>query len=215
MWNVLRNHLHNYDVHTLQNPSSANVPPSQLGDLYDDARAMREKVLSIDGPVVVVAHSYGGAPATEGLAGLGDKVKRILYLHAFMPDVGESLVTANRGLDWWWGTNIVDQGAYEMLHAERIFYSDFEPMAAEMAAADLTPHSVKSFEQPITKAAWREIPSSYVIGEQDHAVPKEAREFMATRAQHIYRVDSGHSSFISQPDRIARFIHEEYLRLDA
>ncbi|NMO53395.1 alpha/beta hydrolase [Actinoplanes sp. TBRC 11911] len=213
MWNLLKTYLHNYDVHTLQNPSSAVVPPSELGDLYADARTIRQKVESIDGPVVVVAHSYGGAPTTEGLAGMEDKVKRILYLNAFMPDVGESLVKANAGLDWWWGTDIIDQGAYEMLHAERIFYSDFDPMAAEMAAADLSPHSVKSFEQEITQAAWHTIPSSYVIGEQDHAVPKEAREFMATRAEHVYRVDSGHSPFISQPDRVARFIHEEYLKV--
>jgi pimeloyl-ACP methyl ester carboxylesterase len=209
MWNVLKKHLHNLEVHTVQNPSSALVPPSQLGDLYDDASTIRQKVESLDGPVVVVAHSYGGAPTTQALAGLEDKVKRIVYLNAFMPDLGESLLKVIEGPDWFFGQDHVDEGYFEILHAKRVFYSDFEPMAAEMAAADLSPHSVKSMDQEITKAAWHTIPSSYVIGEHDAALPKEGREFMSTRAKDVYRLPGGHSPFIKQPDRVARIIHEE------
>ncbi|MEU5565441.1 alpha/beta hydrolase [Micromonospora musae] len=209
MYNVLKKYLHGIEVHTVQNPSSAPVPPAQLGGLYDDARNIRQKVESLDGPVVVVAHSYGGAPTTEGLVGLEDKVKRILYLNAFVPDLGASLLGVLGGPDWFYGLDHVDEGYFEMLHAERVFYNDFDPLAAEMAAADLGPQSVKSYDEKITQVAWHTIPSSYVIGEQDAAVPREASEFMASRTKKTYRLPGGHSPFLKQPDRVAMIIHEE------
>src|ERR1700754_4376257 len=209
MYNVLRKYLHGIEVHTLQNPSSAPVPPSQLGGLYDDARNIRQKVESLDGPVMVVAHSYGGAPPTERLAGLEDKVKRILYLNAFVPDVGDSLLGVLGGPDWFYGLDHVDDGYFDMLHAEQVFYNDFDPMDAQMAAADLGSQSIKSYDEKITQAAWHTIHSSYVIGEQDAAVPKEAREFMAGHTKRIWRLQGGHSPFLRQPDRIAMIIHEE------
>jgi pimeloyl-ACP methyl ester carboxylesterase len=209
MWNLLIRHLPNVEIRTVQNPSSAPVPPAQLGDMYDDARAIRETVESVGGPVVVVAHSYGGAPTTQALVGLESVVKRIVYLNAFMPDVGESVVGVLGGPDWFWGLEHVADGYYDMLFAEEVFYSDFEPLAAAMAAADLGPHSVKALEQPVTQAAWHTIPSSYVIGEKDNAIAKEGREFMATRAQRVYRLESSHSPFISQAAQVAALLHQE------
>src|ERR1700754_2927913 len=87
MWRKLIEQLpDDLDVRILQSPSSAPVPPSELGDLYDDAHAIRAAADAIAGPVVVVAHSYGAAPANQGLAG-SENVARIVSLAGFQLDV--------------------------------------------------------------------------------------------------------------------------------
>ena len=70
-------------------PSVGTDAPA-LGDLHDDARAIAAAIDRCDGHVVVCAHSYGGAPMTEAAAGRDD-VSHLVYLAAFMPDVGESV----------------------------------------------------------------------------------------------------------------------------
>ncbi|MFI5728749.1 alpha/beta fold hydrolase [Kribbella sp. NPDC051587] len=61
VWTRLLEELPDVDARTIQLPSSAPVSVDQLGSMYDDARAVQDLVLSVDGPVVVCAHSYGGA----------------------------------------------------------------------------------------------------------------------------------------------------------
>ncbi|NMO50133.1 alpha/beta hydrolase [Actinoplanes sp. TBRC 11911] len=210
MWDQLMTEMPDEKIRRIQNPSSAPVPANQLGDMYADARRIRDAALSIDGPVVAVAHSYGGAPTTEALAGLEDKVRRIVYLNAFMLDEGESLLGLVGGTPPpFWGTDHVGEGYYEMLDAENVFYADLEPAAQKAAADALHAHSVAAMNQPITKAAWKTIPSSYVIGELDNAVPKQAREFLAKRAQHTHRLQTGHSPFLVKPKELAELLRAE------
>src|SRR5690349_6036941 len=86
---------------------AVNLPTVHAGnkaslDMYDDARAVRAAIEEIGGPVVVVAHSYGGVPATQGAAGL-PTVVHIVYIAAFVLDQGESLLAAAGGVppSWW------------------------------------------------------------------------------------------------------------------
>ena len=76
----------------------------ERGDLYADAATVREAIDAIDGPVVVVAHSYAGAVVTEGAVG----VEHIVYVTAFMLGVGESLLGTVGGVapDWWDDNNL-------------------------------------------------------------------------------------------------------------
>jgi pimeloyl-ACP methyl ester carboxylesterase len=209
MWNLLRDELSDLDVRTVQNTSSAPVPPAELGDLHDDANAIRAAVESVGGPVMVVAHSYGGAPASQALAGVS-AVKRLVYLNAFMLDVGESVLGAVGGTPPdFWGTEHLAEGYYDMLRAEYHFYNDLEPRAASEAAEALGPHSVASMNQPLTQAAWHTIPSTYVIGEKDAAVPVEAGEFLSQRAQRVVRMDTGHSPFLVRPAETAALLRAE------
>jgi pimeloyl-ACP methyl ester carboxylesterase len=208
-WHLLRDELSDLDVRTVQNPSSAPVPPADLGDLYDDANAIRGAVENVGGPVVVVAHSYGGAPTSQALAG-ASAVRRLVYLNAFMLDVGESVLGAAGGTPPdFWGTEHLADGYYDMLRAEYHFYNDLEPKAASEAAAALGPHSVASMSQPLTQAAWHTIPSTYVIGENDAAVPSEAGTFLSQRAQRVVRMDTGHSPFLVRPAETAALLREE------
>jgi pimeloyl-ACP methyl ester carboxylesterase len=60
--------------------------------------------------------------------------------------------------------------------------------------------------QPLTETAWKTIPSTYIVCEADNAVPVAAQELMAKRANDVYRLNTSHSPFLSQPAALARFI---------
>ncbi len=88
-WERLREELPDLAVRMVALPS-VGTDVVTLGDLKADAEAVRSTVAAIDGPVLVCAHSYGGVPATEGLAGLPNVIG-LVYLCAFQLDIGESL----------------------------------------------------------------------------------------------------------------------------
>jgi pimeloyl-ACP methyl ester carboxylesterase len=195
-----------FDVRTVQHPSS-DPGRGTLGDMYADAESLRRELGSIDGDVLVVAHSYGGVVTTEGAAG-ADNVKHIVYLTAFMLDEGESLFSAVGGTvpDWW--IRHEDAGTVEAGRAEQIFYNDCPADDAAAAAAKLEPQLEESFMQPLRSVAWREVPTTYVICDQDNAIPVFAQEHMAQRAGDVRRLDASHSPFLSMPDRVVEIIAE-------
>ena len=181
-WNLVLGELADLDVRAVQLPSSAPVAISALGDMYDDARAVREAVQSVGGPVVVCAHSYGAVPVSEGLAHV-DEVERIVYLNAFLLDVGETML-GNRGGAYPPHWDVHEAENYVLMKdAERVLYDDLAPRAAREAADALGPHSLRSLTQPLTQAAWHTVANTYVIGGQDNGMPLAMREKFAGRAQ--------------------------------
>lgn len=93
VWDRLRRKLPGLDARAVDLPSSGS-DPDRLGDLYDDADVLRAAVAEVDGPVVVVTHSYGGMVATEALTDVPN-VQQVVYLAAFVPDEGESIDSLN------------------------------------------------------------------------------------------------------------------------
>jgi pimeloyl-ACP methyl ester carboxylesterase len=212
----LRKHVPELDIHTVQNPSSAPVPPEKLGGLYDDARAIREAAEQIGGPVVVCAHSYGGAPATQGLAGV-ENVRRVVYISGFAPNVGESLTSLfpNGEVPPFWGKDHLDEGYYEILAPGHVFYSDLDQDAAQRATDALGPHSRLSLEEPLTQVSWRGIPSTYIIDTEDNAVPVPVQEIFAARCQRVHRIAASHSPFLSRPAETAALLITELVDASA
>jgi pimeloyl-ACP methyl ester carboxylesterase len=155
----------------------------------------------------VCAHSYGGAPTSEGLAG-AENVARLVYLNGFMLDEQESML-GNRGGTYppHWRVN-EDEGYLEVVNPEAVFYNDLDVQAAAEAAADIAPQSLASMTQRLTRAAWHTIPSTYVIGEKDAGLPPALREHYAARANLVRRLDSSHSPFLSQPAETAALLRE-------
>ena len=192
------------DIRTIQLPSSAPVPTDELGDLYDDAATIRNAVDGIDGPIVVMSHSYGGAPTSQGLAG-AQNVARLIYLCAFQLDVGESMESALGGRPYFW--EVTGEGYYNMLDAEKVFYPDLSPEAAAKATVALGPQSDRAMSQQLTQAAWRSIDSTYIFADND--VHPEAFTGLAKRANRIKHISSAHSPFLSQPKELAQIVLDE------
>jgi pimeloyl-ACP methyl ester carboxylesterase len=181
---------------------SGGVDP--VGGMHDDAAAIRAQLAAIDGPVVLLAHSYGGIPATEAAAGLSN-VTRLIYLAAYLPDKDQSMYSIN-GL-----TDPDDTGGHFPAIADpRVsLYGDLADAQARHATDLLVEQTTRSFTERVREAAWRDIPVSYILCEHDQAIPPALQEQMATHAHATtYRVASGHSPFLSMPVELAALIDE-------
>jgi pimeloyl-ACP methyl ester carboxylesterase len=175
-----------------------------LGDLHDDAKVVRAAIAAADGPALVVAHSYGGVPTSEAAAGAA----HIVFLTSFVLEPGQSLLGLRGGVEpeWWIGS----EDGLSLLpdNPRHVFYNDCPPEVAERAAAAILPHSRASVTQELSTAAWQTVPSTYVICEQDNAIPPAAQEMMSGRAGTVLRLDSSHSPFLSRPDDVTAIIQK-------
>jgi pimeloyl-ACP methyl ester carboxylesterase len=213
VWNRVAGQLPSIDVRTVACPSSGS-DPATLGTLKNDADTVSAAVAAIDGPVVVVAHSYAGAVVTEALAGAGN-VQRIVYLAAGMLDVGESLLGSAGGVPPSWWLISKDEGPDGGIirvaehEARDVFYADVEPELASEAIARLVPASYSSQTAPVSAAAWHTIPSTYIVCTADNAIPAFAQEAMAQRARRVHRLNSSHSPFLSMPAELAELLNTE------
>jgi pimeloyl-ACP methyl ester carboxylesterase len=133
-----------------------------------------------------------------------------------MLDVGESILSTcsidGNGVTPpdFWGQDHVEDGWYEMLRAEQVFYTDLDDRAAKEATAALGPHSYLSMNQRLTQAAWHTIPSTFILATEDQAIPLWAQEKWAERgAQRVRRIASSHSPFLAKPAETAALIRAE------
>jgi pimeloyl-ACP methyl ester carboxylesterase len=203
-WERVENELTaaGWRVRTVDLPSVVQTDGPRFG-LHDDAEVIRQRIADIDGPVVIVAHSYGGVATSEGAADLPN-VRGIVYLAAFQLDIGESVLSACDGKppEWW---NINGDTITPRM-AREVFYADLTREDSDRAIAHLRPQSLAAFTETLKAAAWRTVPSTYVVCEQDRAIPVAAQELMSARAANTLRLSSSHSPFLSMPDDVARLI---------
>ncbi|WP_394840761.1 alpha/beta hydrolase [Pendulispora brunnea] len=174
------------------------------GDLESDARAVRSAIDAIEGPVVVCGHSYGGIAVTEGTAG-APHVVGLIYLCAFMLDVGQSLLSAVGEPPPWWSIH-ADQKLVRLNEPERALYNDCTPEQTMQAMKQLQPQALATFEQPLRRASWRDIPSTYIVCDRDEAIPPEIQKAMAAQASRVEHLDAGHSPFLSRPRELSELI---------
>ncbi|MFR9794782.1 alpha/beta fold hydrolase [Streptomyces sp. MS06] len=169
----------------------------------DDAQAVLDELKRIDGPAVVVAHSYGGIPVTQAVAEAPD-VTRLVYLAAYQLDVGEGLLAYH-------GAPVPpDPGGFQPVPDGPVpmFYADVPGPEAARAAERLVPQSTRSFSDTLTRAAWRSVPSAYVVCEHDRALPPQYQEELSAKSDVVHRVASGHSPFLSMPVELAALLAE-------
>jgi pimeloyl-ACP methyl ester carboxylesterase len=198
-WEPLADALGGVPIQTLELPSAGNDPVAR-GDLYADAAVVRSALSAISGPTVVLGHSYGGAVITEAVTADSD-VAHLIYLCAFLLDGGESVLGTVGGTPPpWWDV----RGDHVLVHAPAdVFYNDVAPELTAQSVARVVAQSLAAFQQPLTNAGWKAVPSTYVVCEQDQAIPPFAQEAMAQRAGEVLRMDSGHSPFLSRPEELA------------
>lgn len=188
-------------VVAVQNPTSS---------LDADVAATKVVLDAIDGPVVLVGHSWGGAVITE--AGNDPKVEALVYVAAFAPDAGETLgelVNAHPappGL-----SQVRDDGAGNLKLSVEGWIDDVGQDLPEAEARVLSvvqpPLPASTFGDKVSAAAWRAKPSWYVVSAQDRVVSVELERMFAERmGATTSEVDASHLSILSQPRAIAQIV---------
>jgi len=188
-----------------------------LRGVASDAASVATIVRSVEGPVVLVGHSYGGPVITEAANGNAN-VKALVYVAGFAPDTGESSLTLSAKFPGsTLGESLApvalpdgDEDLYirpEKFHAQ--FAADLpEAQAAQMAATQ-RPVTLSALGEPSKTATWKTLPSYMIYGSADRNIPAEAMRFMAERAgAHTSEVRSSHVSHVSHPNNTIRIILE-------
>ncbi|WP_410587352.1 alpha/beta fold hydrolase [Amycolatopsis sp. lyj-23] len=190
-------------------PSSAAVLPSceaePRGDLHADADAVRALLDTSDEPALLVGHSYGGMVITT----MGDHpaVHRLVYVTSFLPDVGEALADFGTGEPPPWHVSHDDGSASVREEFVRpLFAQDFDDATYAAAAGRLTPQNEAVFGQPATRAAWRDVPSTYLLCTEDRATLPETQRAQAARATDVVELPVAHHPFVTQPDLVAEVL---------
>ena len=188
-------------VRTVDLPS-VGAPPGAGTDLSADAAAVEAVIASVAGPVVLCGHSYGGMVISRVSS---ERVTRLVYLCAFMPLEGESLVSIGGGRHAPW-IQVLDGGLTlpDPTQTQAVFYGDCDAGTVEWARSQIRPQSGAPFNEPVPHPAWRHIPSTYVVCAKDMAMPVEVqRNVFAPRATEMIELQASHSPFLSQPDAVA------------
>ena len=192
------------------------APANPLRGLPSDARYIASVADEIDGPKILVGHAYGGAVITVAGA-LAENVTGLVYVSGFALDAGESILDVSarfpesllaavlrpaRFTDREGGSAVelyVDREAYP-----RVFAGDLPAPIAAVAASAQRPITQTGFEDRVSVAAWRTLPSWYVLATADRAISPDAQRFMAVRARATtVEVDASHAVATSQPQVVA------------
>jgi pimeloyl-ACP methyl ester carboxylesterase len=191
----------------VDNPSVSD----SAATLYDDADNVRATLDRIDGPVLLVGHSYGGAVITD--AGSHPAVRHLVYLTAFALDDGETIM--ENDLVGGVGSALeaavrIDEAVTTLDPALAVpaLYHDCDAKTQQDAVSQLRPQSLASFGCPPRAAAWREKPSTYVVCSDDQGVPLALQRSIAARCTSVVELDASHSPFLSTPERLAALLVE-------
>jgi pimeloyl-ACP methyl ester carboxylesterase len=189
---------------------SMNVNAEQTG-LQADTASLRKALDAIDRPAVVVGHSYGGGVITEGAAE-HPNAKHLVYLTAFMPDVGESingLLSQHPNPEFITMIQL-DANRRSVLDPARvgpILYNDCSDDVVAWAT-DRLRSMATDVGRPTPKAAWHTIPSTYVVCTEDRAILPALQRDMAKHASHVVEWPTSHSPFASRPKLVADLLTE-------
>ncbi|MEU9337144.1 alpha/beta hydrolase [Streptomyces sp. NPDC048290] len=192
-----------------------------LRGLADDAAYVRSVLDSLDAPVVLVGHSYGGAVISQAAVG-SPNVKALVYIAAFIPAAGESaLELSNRFPGSTLGPTLDDVAfplpgggtgtdlyiKTDAFHAQ--FAADVPEPVASLMAATQRPVAASALEENATEAAWTTIPSWNPVTTEDKNIPPASQLFMAKRADaHTVEIEASHAVAVSQPGAVARLIRQ-------
>jgi pimeloyl-ACP methyl ester carboxylesterase len=197
------------------------APPNPLRGLAFDASSVAAAVKAIEGPVLLVGHSYGGAVITQGGAGL-DNVVGLVYLAAFGIDAGESCASVQAPYPPSMLATTASPTPYDApgaangpdlyIRADQFretFCADVPVDVASVMFATQRPLALAALTENATQAAWKTKPSWYLVSQHDNAIPPDAERFMAKRMGAVTEeIDGSHTAFIADPVRVAGFIRK-------
>jgi pimeloyl-ACP methyl ester carboxylesterase len=191
-----------------------------LRGLASDAAAVSDVVHSLDGPVVLVGHSYGGAVITNVDPDAGE-IAALVYVAGFAPEPGDTCLSLSTLYP---GGTLGDtlepvsraDGTTDLTIAQDRFHAQFcadvpAPEAARMAATQRPVTREALVEPSGERPVWREVPSWFIFGELDRNIPAEVQRFMALRARAERTIDvpgASHALAVSRPDAVVHPILE-------
>ncbi|WP_405492784.1 alpha/beta fold hydrolase [Nocardia sp. NBC_00511] len=198
--------------------------PNPLRGLAYDTAYLQGLLAGIEGPKILVGHSYAGAVITNAASAIA-QVKALVYIAAFAPDEGEALgglleqypdasvpplpqqVFQYTRPDGSTGTEVwLDHAQFATA-----FAADVDASTAAFMAISQRPVAAEAFGEPATTAGWKTLPSWALVATKDHAIAPSLERFMAERAgAHISEVDSSHAIMISHPDVVVDLIEQAY-----
>lgn len=162
-----------------------------LRSLSGDAAAVSDLVRTVEGPVVLVGHSYGGS-VISNVAGNSGDIRALVYVAGFAPAEGESCFELSARypgstLGDAVGPTPHDDGTTDLTIARELFHGQFAadvPAAtAAVMAATQRPVTLEALQEPSgADPLWSRLPSTFVWGEEDRNIPAELQEHMAGRA---------------------------------
>src|SRR3984893_6278924 len=176
----------------------------------DDQKYTKAAIDAMGGPVVLVGHSYGGAIISE--AGNDSNVAALVYIAAFALDEGESCASIETAVpqaskafkpdsngNWW----------IEQDHFVADFAADLPPARAHFMAIAQLRISTDSFTHKVTKPAWKNKPTFYMVASSDRSINLQQERMMAKRANaKTVEVNASHVAYMSHPKEAAKLIEE-------
>jgi pimeloyl-ACP methyl ester carboxylesterase len=190
--------------------------PGPFSDLHGDAVRVQNTLDDIDGEVVLLGHSYGGAVITE--AGVHPAVKHLIYLCALPLDEGESCVEAAVSET----TSLSHEGRPNMdleFHpdgtstlsptvAATCLYNDCDAETVAWGLSNIGPQPMENLGQSPSAVAWRERPSTYVLCSEDLVIHPGLQAHLAMRCTRTRVWSTGHSPFASNPHLLITLLEE-------
>jgi pimeloyl-ACP methyl ester carboxylesterase len=191
--------------------NEALVVQNPTVSLAGDVAATKQVLDAIDGPVVLVGHSYGGVVITE--TGSDHRVAGLVYIAAFAPDKGESVNTliADPPPGAPVPPILPPRDGYLFLDRDKFhdsFAGDLPADEAAFMADSQVPWGIDALGGTVTDPGWRLKPSWYLVASDDRMIPPPAQRAMAERTgASVREVAGSHSVYVSQPQAVADLIH--------
>jgi len=183
-----------------------------LNSLEEDVEFTNRVLDIVQGPVVLVGHSWGGVVITQ--AGAHEKVKSLVYVAAYTPDVGQALVDTLKGYPDPPGRSsfLKDSKGYLRLSEEGVrnfFAPDLSRDEQAVIAATQGMYNSLAPTQKVTAAAWRKNPAYVLVSANDRIIPPEVQRDRAKLLNaKVVEVPSSHVAMLSHPDEVVKLILE-------
>ena len=190
---------------------SAQIP---LSSLSEDVAALKRLLRQVEGPVVLVGHSYAGAVIT-GAGADNPQVKALVYVAAIAPDEGETVGELFHRAEPQPNTRpqlVPDEDGFLWVAA-----GGFADAVAPAASAEETavmqinqhPIALKCLGEPMTAPAWKQKPSWFLVAEKDRMISAAMQRFMADRMKaRVHSRNTDHTPLASDPESVVQVIAE-------
>ena len=182
-------------------------------DSYDaDVAAIKRTLNRLDGPVLLVGHSYGGATITA--AGTDPRVAGLVYIAAVAPDAGETVQSQldKYPSDIFGRIEVADGRVWMLPDATEFFAGDLPAEEQKVVWATHYAPSAELFQQQKLRSdgiAWKTKPSWFILATQDHTVNPELQRFLATRMKaRVIEADTSHVPMLSKPELVIDVIRK-------